>query len=214
MTRNATFDFHGLMFKYERARLICMAGEAHRVLSRRRAQLRGLKTAVLVVAIGALQQTFVYAMVKGLGELRPDVLMAGVTQRRLAGYQEKLGFLGVMRGMAVRACYVAAAMCGTQEIAVFLAILMAGQAARRGLLRSGSFENKYFGPVAPSGNVRFARAVAGFTSLIFRSSPRIEGRLPVRRFLERRINFIVAGFASLGSNVSGCGTLPGIGSRG
>src|SRR5690242_15085638 len=120
----------------------------------------------------------------------------------------------MMRGVAIRASYVVRTMCRPQEIAVLFAVLVASQAASRDLLCRCSLENKNFGTVAPTGDVRFARTMAGFAPLEFFAAPRIESSLPVRRFLKRRVNIVVAGLAGLGSNVPCRGSLRSIRSRG
>ena len=66
----AAFDLHRLMLEYKRPALIRMAGVANRVLRRRSAHLLGCDGAVRVMAIAALDQTLVHAVVKGHLELR------------------------------------------------------------------------------------------------------------------------------------------------
>src|ERR1700720_2652420 len=123
MAGDAALDPHGLMFKYERASLIRVAGKANRVLGSRGPQLTRQEAPVLVMTVGALHQAFVNAMMKRLAELRADVLVAPITKCRLTVYQKELRLFGMMRRMAVDASNVIAAVRRAQEIAVFFAIL-------------------------------------------------------------------------------------------
>ena len=202
MTRDAALDLHRLVFENKGTRLIGMAGEANRVLSRRGAQLSGYETAVLIVTVGAFHQAFIDAMVKRLAELRPHVLMAPIAKPRLAIDQQKLRLLCVMRGMTVSARHVIAAMRGAQEIAVFFAVLVAGQAARGNLFRRRALEDEYLGLIASPGHMRFAGTMAGFAPLKTGPAPRVQSRLPVRRFLKGVIDLVMAGLACLRADIS------------
>ena len=99
---NAALDFDGFVFEHERSGLVGMAFEANRVFCRGGAQLTGEKAAVLIVAVGALDEAFVHTMVERPVELLLLIEMAGVTQGRLAGFEQELALFCVMRIMAIR----------------------------------------------------------------------------------------------------------------
>jgi hypothetical protein len=84
MANHATFGFDGSVLEGKRPSLIGMAGKADLVLSRGRAQLASQESAMWVMAVAAGNQSFVDAMVEGLGEVRFGLKMAAVTQLRLA----------------------------------------------------------------------------------------------------------------------------------
>lgn len=62
---------------------------------------------------------------------------------------------------------------------------------------------EYLGYVAAPANVVRTGSVAAFATLVRGSSFRVEGRLPVRRFLPTAIDFLVTGLAGLSSHVLG-----------
>ncbi len=65
----ASLDFYGLMFEHERPLLVGVAGEADGILCRRGTHLLWPDRAVRIMAIGALDQALVYAMMKWHFEL-------------------------------------------------------------------------------------------------------------------------------------------------
>ena len=79
----AAFDLHGLVLEDERTLLIGMAGEADGILGRGGAYLLGADRAVNIVAVRALNQTLIHAMVEGHLELGLLLQVAGVTKLRL-----------------------------------------------------------------------------------------------------------------------------------
>jgi hypothetical protein len=80
VTGFATFDFHGFMLEYERSSLIGVTREAHDVLSRGSANLLRCHRAMRIVTVGALDQAFIYTVVKRHGELRFLLQMARVAK--------------------------------------------------------------------------------------------------------------------------------------
>ena len=69
----------------------------------RRVSPGGLKRSVWIVAIRAVHETFVDAVLEGQGKLRAHVSVAAVAQIRLGLGQEILGRRGAVNGMAVGA---------------------------------------------------------------------------------------------------------------
>src|ERR1700682_1467384 len=94
------------------------------------------------------------------------------------------------------------------EIAVFLAGLMAVQAARTGIGCRSSLKTKYFGFVAAALDVRFARAMARFASMPLRSLLRVQCGGKVRCGLKIVVeafggHVFVAGLAGIRADVEG-----------
>ena len=103
VARGATLDFHGFMFVNERPGLFRVAGETNQVLRTRGAQLPRLEPAVLIVAVRALHQSFVHAVMEGPVELLFLVEVTGVAKIRLLGLEQELAFFRLVRIVAIRA---------------------------------------------------------------------------------------------------------------
>ncbi len=123
MARLATFDF-GFVLIHERPLLVSVALIANLVLANRGAELVPLKSAMGVVAIVALHQTFVYSMMERPSELRPDIHVAAVAELWGRLFKQVVAFPGVVRGMAVDARDSALQMRGTAIVALLVAVLM------------------------------------------------------------------------------------------
>src|ERR1700687_4690823 len=92
------------------------------------AQQLVLRGAVRIVAIGALQQTFVDAVMNRLRELRLDIGVTGVAEVGLSGLQQIDLLPGRMHGVAAEAADLAFGM-NIAEVVVMVAIgLVAGEA--------------------------------------------------------------------------------------
>ena len=78
-----TFDLHRLMLEYEWASLVGVARKAGGVLRRRGAHLFGCDGAVRIVAISALDQALVHAVVKRHRELRLLLQVTRIAKLRL-----------------------------------------------------------------------------------------------------------------------------------
>lgn len=169
------------------------------------AELLRAVTAMGIVAITALQQSFRDAVMEGARELRPNILMAGVAKLGRLRPHEELALFGVMRGVTVDAGHAVGEVHGAVVIAVLFGVLVAAQAARAGLLRSGVFESENLGLIPAAVHMFLAGAVAGFASMPFHAFMRIQLRIhsgsEVRSLLESGIDLVVAGFAGIGANV-------------
>jgi hypothetical protein len=158
---------------------------------------------VLVVAIGTFHQTLIDPMVKRFAELGPNILMAGVAQARLATDQQKLSLFSVVWRVAVSASHIVRTMRRTQEIAVFLAILVAAQASCSDCFGGRSLEDEYLGFVASRGHMRFARTMTGFAPLKTGATPRVQSRFPMGCLFEAVVDIFVAGLANLRTKIAG-----------
>jgi len=162
---DAALDFDRFVFEDERSGLVGMALKANGVFGRRRAQLPCEEAAVLIMTVGALHEPFINAMMERPVELLLLIEMAVVAERRLAGFQQELGFFCVMRIMAVRAAHAILEVNGARIVAVIGAVFMATQATRADLLRGRALEGEYLGFVSAAVNVGLSGAVAGFAAV-------------------------------------------------
>ena len=78
------------MFIHIWPRFVRVTREANQVLRCRGPQLTRLESAMLIVAVGALHQSFVHSMMEGPVELLLLVQVAAVAQTRLVCFQEEL----------------------------------------------------------------------------------------------------------------------------
>jgi uncharacterized membrane protein len=80
----AAFDLHRFVFIDEGSGFIGMTLEANQIFGRRGSQLPGQESAMRVVAVGAIQEAFIDAVMEGPRKLLLVVEMAAVAKRRLA----------------------------------------------------------------------------------------------------------------------------------
>ena len=106
MARDASFGLHRRVLEYEWALFIAVAFKAHQVFRTRRAQLPCQESAVRVLAVRALHQAFVHAVMKGTGELLFLVKVAGIAKLRLLVFHQELAVLGMMGAVAIRASHI------------------------------------------------------------------------------------------------------------
>ena len=95
-----TVGLNGLVLKHKRPLLVRVAFEADLILRRGCPDLFRLHRAVDVVAITALDQSFIHTMMKGHFELSFLLKVARVAKLRLRLYEQKIRFFTVMRRMA------------------------------------------------------------------------------------------------------------------
>ena len=101
---------HRDMLVNEGPLLISMALVANEVPARKRPDLTHGACPVDAVAVAALDQPLLYAMMKWLGKVRLRRGVAAVTQLGLVLHQQALRLFGMVRGMAVQASHVIAVM--------------------------------------------------------------------------------------------------------
>src|SRR6516165_7914641 len=100
MTNRATLDL-GFVLVDERPLLFGMALVADLVIAVRSAELMGQETSMGVVAIPALEQTFVDAVMKWPCELRAHIEVTVVTELWRGLFQQKLSFFCVVGIVAI-----------------------------------------------------------------------------------------------------------------
>ena len=128
MARLASFDLDGRVFEHIRPFLFRVALEADRILRGGSPHLLRFHCTVYVMAITALDQPFVDAMMKGHFELGPLLEVARVTELRLFLLQQEFFGLRMMRRMARGATDVVLAMHGVDCVHVLRTARVAGEA--------------------------------------------------------------------------------------
>jgi len=110
VTADAAFCALRRMLKDKWPGFLSVAFQADGITRGGGAKLRPQDSAVLVVTIGAGEQFFIHAMMKGLGKFGGNFLMASVTELRLRLAQNKFRSYGMVGGVAVNAAHVAGLM--------------------------------------------------------------------------------------------------------
>jgi hypothetical protein len=150
----APINLYRLMLEYKRSLLVRVAREANRILSGRSPHLMGPHGAVRVVAVGALDEAFIYPMVERHIELSFLRQMARIAKLGLSFHQQKFFCFRMMRRMAGNAADVVLRMHRIDGIHVFGATGVARQAASVNLLRRVILEDKNFGDIPATSDVR------------------------------------------------------------
>ena len=124
VTGLAAFDAHRRMLEYERSALIDVALEAgllvrDRLVHHARALSHapgGRRSAVRIVAVGALHEAFIHAVLGGHVELRADGGMAGVAHLVLLLCQQIFGRRRVVDGVATGARDIVQGVLGAANV--------------------------------------------------------------------------------------------------
>ena len=95
-----------------------------------------------IMAIAALHEPFVNAVMKGTRKLLLRFEMTAVAQLRLFLFHQELALLRIMRRVAVRATDVVLEMGGARKIAVLFTVGMATKATLADFLCGGVFKSK------------------------------------------------------------------------
>ena len=102
----AALDLYGLVLVDERPLFVGVTLEANQVLRCRRPQLPGEKAAVRIVAVRALYNSLVHAMMERSRKLLLCFEVAAVEKQRLLFLHEELALFGMVRIVAVRAANI------------------------------------------------------------------------------------------------------------
>ncbi len=148
------------MLKDKRAGLFDMALQANGILAGGSSQLCVCESAMLIVAIGALDQLFINPVMKGLGKIWFNFGMAPIAQLRQRFHQQVLRLAIMMRRVTVKAVYVAVLVGGAQKITVLFSMLMAGEAGGADFVCRGAFERNNLRRIAARLHMFPARAMA------------------------------------------------------
>src|SRR5262245_17715237 len=120
MAGHTAFGLDRRVLKSKWTGLVGVTSKANRILGRRSAQLVSPEAAMRVVTIAAGNQSFVNPMMKGLGEVRLDLEVAGIAKPRLRRLQQGRLHRGRVNRVAVDASHVVLDMLGAQEVRVLL----------------------------------------------------------------------------------------------
>ena len=193
----AAFGFHRHMLVKERTLLIGMALVTDSIAARQSAQLRYGRGSVGIMAVDALHQSFIHAVVVGFGEIRFGGCVAPIAKLRLALHQQMLFFHRVVRRVAVQTTHIAVGVGRLCEVRMLLTFAVAAQAAGAVFLPRMLAENVNLAFITTTGNVLRPRPVAAFTALLRGTSPRVQSRLPMGRLCPGVVDFLVTGFAGI-----------------
>jgi len=161
---------------------------------------------VWIVAVRALDQAFVDAVVKGHLEFSLLRQMASVAKVRLRFGQQEFLRRGVVRRVAGNAAHAVLGMHGIQSVHVLAAARVAGHTSVVDFLGRCILECEDFRNVAPACHMGRPRTVTGFASLMRRAISRVKRGLPVRGLGPIVVDFCVAGFANFCAHIRGlCG---------
>jgi hypothetical protein len=138
----APVNLHRLMLEYKRPLFVCVARETDRILRGRRPYLLGLHGAVRIVAVRALQQALVHAVVERHIEFGLLREVAGIAKLGLRLHQHEIRVFPVVRRMAGNATDLVSRVLGVDRIHVLRAAGVAAQAARVNFFRGGFFEEE------------------------------------------------------------------------
>ena len=201
-----SINLHRLVLEYKGALLVGVAFEANCVLRGGSAHLFGTHRTVHVVAIAALDQPFIHAMMERHVELGFLLEMACVAKFGLGLYQQEIRFVAVVRRMAGDATHVIPRMLRSDGIHVLRAAGMASEAARVDFFRGSGLKLEDFRFVTAAVDVGLAWTMASLTALPLRTLLIIEGGDKVPGGLEvldetLAWHIFVAGLASLLTDV-------------
>ena len=126
---------------------------------------RGHERAMRVVAIGALHEAFIDAMLEGHGELRAHILVAAIAEVGLHGRQQESRSRRFMNGVATGARHAVQRVTGAPNVGARDALAMAGQTVVQDLVRSELRESDD-GGLGGRFDVRPTGTVAAFATLV------------------------------------------------
>jgi len=197
----AAVHLHGRMLVDKRPLLVAVALETDGILSRGGPHLLGSHGSVRVVAIAALNEPFVDAMVERHGEFGFLVEMAPVAKHWLGFHQQEVLRRRVVRRVAGNATHVVLRVDRVDLIHVRGAAGVADHAAIVDFLGGSVVEGEDFCDVAAAGNVSRSWTVARLASLMGWAAFGIQRGFPVRRFLPSAVDIGVAGLANFGAHI-------------
>lgn len=161
MAGQAALGLYRSMLIHERSANICVTLGADCILVCSRPQIVRSERAVYIVAIRALDQTLIHAVMNRHVELRLLVRVALVAKRGLSGPEQVLLILALVDAVAGGAADVGFGMRRALEVGVRACV--AGKAGCVHFFR-GTFSGiEYLGYISAGFNMRFARTMAVLT---------------------------------------------------
>ena len=125
VARYAAVSFYRWMFMYERPGIFRVALDAYLVLRRRRPKLLAAERPMWIVAVRAIHQSFIHAVMEWTIEVWLDIAVARIAQRRLRRGQQRRFPSGVVHGVAGKAADLCVRVCR----AIVVVLVMAGLVA-------------------------------------------------------------------------------------
>ena len=166
VARLAAVHFHRRVLVYEWTLLVHVALEADLVLRRVHSHLLGPLGAMHVVAIAALDEAFIHAMVKGHRELGLLRQMARVAKLWLGLDEQKFPGHSGVRGMARRAAHAVFRVHGIERMHVLVSTGVATEAMGVDVFGGSALEDENLRDVAAARDVCRSGTVAAFASLV------------------------------------------------
>jgi hypothetical protein len=196
----AAINFHRLMLEHKRSLLVCVAREADLILRRRGAHLLRPHRAVRIVAVRALHQALVHAVVERHVEFRLLRQVAGIAELGLGLHQHEIRVLPVVRRMAGNATDLVLGMFGVDGVHMLSAAGVAAQATRINFFGRGFLEEEELGRIRWIGYVARGGAVA-ILAAVLGDATFFVCLLPVRTFLPAIVNVCMARLAALRTHI-------------
>ena len=134
MACHTALFLHWRVLKDKRSGCIDVAFRAYQGLPRGCLQVVRQKGPMRIVAIRTRHKTFVYPVMLRFGEIRRDVSMAAVTQRRLSRHQQIMLDFRRVNGVTGCASHAIGQMWRSHEILMTFVLLVARQAPLARLL--------------------------------------------------------------------------------
>ena len=156
----AAFCLDRNMFVYERTAGIGVTLRASRISVGLGLDLTKRGGAVNIVAVTAMNESFIDAMVIGPGKLSLCSCMARIALRGLFLNEQMLRLFRMMWRMAVKTTHGIAGVGRTGEMLVFQVLTMTTETARTGFFARQSLETDDFGGIASASHVFRSGAVA------------------------------------------------------
>jgi len=151
------------MFINEGPLLVGMALEANGISARQGSRLPHARRPMNVMAVVALDQAFVYAMVKGFGKVALHLLVAAVTQVKLVFGKQRLR-LGSMHAVTIDTGHPSTGMLAAIEVHLVGTLSVAGQADTQHLARFHFSQTGNLAPVSSTIDVGRTRSMANFAA--------------------------------------------------
>lgn len=200
VARLASVDLYRRMLVHKRALLVRVTLEADRILRRVGPHLLRPHCPVRIVAVAALNEPLIHAVMERHFELRLLLEVAGVAKLGLRLCEQEVRFFSLMRGVAGDATDVRSFMLGVAGIHVLRATRVARQAPLVNVLGRVIVKDENLARVAAAFHVRATWPVAVLAP-VFRDAAFLECLLPVRAFFPTVVNVFVAGLAGFRANV-------------
>ena len=165
VARGAAVHFYRRMLIDERPLFVGVALEAHGILRCSHPHLFGTFGAVWIVAIRALNQTLIHAVMEGHFKFSPLCKMAGIAKLWLQFDQQKFARLGMMNGVAGSTAYAVLRMNRIERVHVLGTASVTLEAARIDIF-CGSF-----GEEKQLRNIGWIRDVSGSSAMTGLAAP-------------------------------------------